>query len=314
MVEKIGTYGNDFLEGTDGDDMLRGVSGNDTLVGYLESDVQDPRTGGQNSVDGGAGGDGDDRVIGGTGEHMLLRPRTLDGGADNDQITLSGSSTTTGTAYGGNGNDNLSYVRGGKQGILRGGAGNDMPNAGYRATVTLDGGDDVGSSSSSYRSRSGEETMIFDDRTDNTFEFPVSRPILVDGEYTEGFYEVSPSRSPLHACTMDYTSIDGSADGCKDNLATSGTLTRGTGQSTPSVSVPVNGDTDIGPKDLLKAHFNAPAEVVANSVGSVELLNDGAGLVHASALGLYLVRRSKAAFCKFGNKKFALWQASFEGV
>lgn len=130
----------------------------------------------------------------------------------------------------------------------------------------------------------------------------MSRPILVDGEHTEGNYEVSPSRSPLHACTMDCTSTDGSDDWCRDNSAISGTLTRGTGQSTTSITVPVNGDTDIGPKDLLTADFNAPAEVVANSVGSVEVLNDGAGLLHASALSLYLVCNWTRSFASAGTR------------
>lgn len=102
MVEKIGTDGNDFLEGTSGDDRLCGLSGNDTRLGYLGHDSLDIVMGGQNSVDEGAG---DDRLTGGTCVDTLL------------------------------------------------GAENDMLNAGYRATVTLDGGDAVRRYSSSFRSR-----------------------------------------------------------------------------------------------------------------------------------------------------------------
>ena len=90
---RIGTSGNDVINGTPGRDIILGIGGHDTINGDDGDDVVcggdggDTITGGTgaDTVDGGAG---DDSIFGSDGND------TLDGGAQNDSIRGQGGTDT----------------------------------------------------------------------------------------------------------------------------------------------------------------------------------------------------------------------------
>ncbi|PTX55456.1 Calx-beta domain-containing protein [Litoreibacter ponti] len=86
-----GTSGDDIINGSSGDDIIDGAGGNDTLNGGS----------GNNAVSGGAG---DDELISST-----TATGTLDGGAENDTIRVTGS-FQNGTITGGSGTDSLFLI------------------------------------------------------------------------------------------------------------------------------------------------------------------------------------------------------------
>ncbi|WP_342116888.1 type I secretion C-terminal target domain-containing protein [Pseudoduganella sp. OTU4001] len=139
-ITRIGTAGDDRLEGTDLDDKLSGLSGSDTLNG---SKGNDTLTGGDepddvvgDHMDGGSGNDklyggaGMDYLIGGSGDDQLQGGSgndNLNGGEGNDRLE------------GGDGNDYVADYQGSN--VLLGGAGNDYLEAGGTGMQRLEGGD-----------------------------------------------------------------------------------------------------------------------------------------------------------------------------
>ncbi len=102
---RVGTVGNNVLNGTSGIDMLFGMDGNDTLNGYGGSDLLC----GGNGADTLNGGDGNDFLDGGAGDDLL------DGGSGKDALR------------GGYGND-----------TLIGGLGADFFSGGFGVDVAVD--------------------------------------------------------------------------------------------------------------------------------------------------------------------------------
>src|SRR5690606_2640647 len=88
---------------------------------------------------------------------------------------------------------------------------------------------------------------------------------------------------------------DGSAEAGEDYVATSGTLSFAAGQTKASVSVPVNGDTDIEPTELFTLDFTAPALVASTSIGSAEILDDDAGEPTVSVSGSSVTEGTSAS-------------------
>jgi len=112
---KVGTMGNDIIDGTNGRDVIHGLNGNDVIRGL----------GGNDTI---CGGEGNDRLIGGNGNDQLLGERgddDLRGSAGNDRLA------------GGDGNDRLKGHEGDDR--LIGGDGDDALR-GLLGKDTLDGG------------------------------------------------------------------------------------------------------------------------------------------------------------------------------
>jgi Ca2+-binding RTX toxin-like protein len=140
-----GEEGNDSISGGDGNDNLDGGSGNDTLIGGAGNDVLNvsatPGRGDTTDNDSASGGDGVDNLYGGNGND------TLRGDAGNDYLSFNGAWNGAYAALldGGADQDNLSVTYAGHSTVL-GGAGNDAINLYYGSTgVTVDGqdGDDL---------------------------------------------------------------------------------------------------------------------------------------------------------------------------
>jgi Ca2+-binding RTX toxin-like protein len=136
-----GEAGNDSLDGGDGNDNLDGGSGDDTLIGgagndYLNASAT-PGNGDATDNDTASGGEGNDNLYGGNGND------TLRGDAGNDYLSFSGTWNGAWAALldGGADNDNLSVTYAGHSTLL-GGAGNDTISLNYGSTgVTVDGQD-----------------------------------------------------------------------------------------------------------------------------------------------------------------------------
>lgn len=141
---------------------MRGLTGNNSIVGSFGDDIIDASTSnGMNTL---SGGDGNDLVIGGSGNN------TLDGGDGNDFL-ISGAGNDR--LYGGNGNDIL--IGGLGRNLLVGGLGQDIfvlqPGIVNNSHVIQDfnpaEGDLIGLASglsfgSLHTSLSGNNTLIFD--------------------------------------------------------------------------------------------------------------------------------------------------------
>ena len=121
--------------------------------------------------------------------------------------------------------------------------------------------------------------ILDDDGADNKLALYVSRPLLIEGDAgaAQAVFEVSLSRPAPEPFVVDYTTLDGSAVAGEDYVATSGTLSFAQGQTVASVSVPVNGDTEIEPTEGFTLDFTAPSIVAQTSVGAAEILDDDAG-------------------------------------
>lgn len=124
VVTRLGTGGNDVIDGTAGVDVIHGFDGNDLLRGFGQDDVI-------------CGGSGNDRIRGGYGDDRIL------GGNGDDRI-VAGSGADV--AAGGNGADWLEGNRGpdrldGQSGddVVRGGRGFDTLLGGRGADVVRGG-------------------------------------------------------------------------------------------------------------------------------------------------------------------------------
>ena len=104
----------------------------------------------------------------------------------------------------------------------------------------------------------GEETLratgwiLDDDGSGSNLALFVSDARIVEGDAgtKEAVFEVSLSRPSASSITLAYATSDGSATAGEDYTATSGSLTFDPGETTLSVAVPVNGDTDLEPSEL----------------------------------------------------------------
>ena len=81
---------------------------------------------------------------------------------------------------------------------------------------------------------------------------------------------------------MDYSTVDGSAVAGSDYQSTSGTLTFPYGQNTTTLTVPVNGDTQIEPDETFSLVLSNPIRcTIANGTGTGTIEDDdAAALVH----------------------------------
>lgn len=128
-----GTNGDDILVGTAGSDTLYGFAGNDTLQGLAGVDFLDGGLG-NDRLEGGSGNDtlvggaGDDQLYGGTGNDNLdggVGSDTLYGG-DGDDVLVDRVGAGTNLLYGGNGNDKINLlITTSDTGLADGGDGND---------------------------------------------------------------------------------------------------------------------------------------------------------------------------------------------
>ena len=137
-IERIGSEGDDLLEGGGGPDLLRGLGGADRLIGM----------GGDDTLEGGDGpdtlngGDGDDLIRGGETDadkrdviYAGSGDDSVDGGYGNDQIYGMDGNDTLAGGFGADtieGQDGDDVITGSAFGdIVFGNAGNDFVNGGF---------------------------------------------------------------------------------------------------------------------------------------------------------------------------------------
>jgi Ca2+-binding RTX toxin-like protein len=165
---RIGTGGDDVIDGTSADDWIYGISGNDTITGYGGDDVL-------------YGGDGNDMLSGQDGRDQLYGDAgndTIYGGADNDILAggagddliygddggdLLNGDDGADTLHGGNGDD---YLFAGSDAVgvvnlLYGEAGNDSLTGGDGEDL-LDGG----TGNDTLRGNDGADTLLGGDGND----------------------------------------------------------------------------------------------------------------------------------------------------
>src|SRR5262249_58519849 len=83
--------------------------------------------------------------------------------------------------------------------------------------------------------------------------------------------------------TVQYTPADGTATtGNNDYRATSGTMTFNPGQTSKTIAVTVNGDTNVEPDETFFVNLSNPTNAgLSNSQGVGTILNDDASLLIA---------------------------------
>ncbi len=129
----LGGAGNDTLIGGGGNDSLFGGADNDSIAGDAGNDLLDGGIGADRLL----GGDGDDRLIGGDGDDTigggigndviadLGGANSIDGGAGDDNVSITGAVTNQ-TVLGGDGNDVITVFNAtGSLNLIDGGTGND---------------------------------------------------------------------------------------------------------------------------------------------------------------------------------------------
>ena len=134
-----GSAGDDFLNGNLGNDVIASGGGNDRIFGEGGSDTITAVAASSTTsvtIDGGA--DNDSITVSGTGSSSVL------GDAGDDTITVAGVITSTNTIDGGAGNDAITSTNTGRDTIL-GGAGNDAitSSAGGNDLLNGNAGDDA---------------------------------------------------------------------------------------------------------------------------------------------------------------------------
>ncbi|MEL7465038.1 MAG: Hint domain-containing protein [Pseudomonadota bacterium] len=202
--ELFGGTGEDSIEGGDGDDLIEGGGDDDQLFGGEGADTID---GGAQSdeIFGGAGNDsitdtdGANTVEGGAGDDTIFitsgpQNQIVDGGDDDDLITVFNSAGANNTVDGGDGNDTIQT--GDSTDTIDGGAGDDSLDAGrgddvitggtgddvivgFEGADTIDGGDDDdtidgGAGSDSVTGGDGFDTFLVSSGDDVITDFNVA--------------------------------------------------------------------------------------------------------------------------------------------
>ena len=272
-----GGIGNDTLNGGDGNDNINGGAGADDLFGDEGNDILD-------------GGDGNDRLFGGDGNDQLFassgRDR-LEGGLGDDGYLIQNPFNTGGSQIEdeGGSNDTLSIqlqnvvldnLAPGQTGMMRLGnilvidlsqdgamGSNDLMIHNFFARRAL--------SISNANQLEGDAGLSNQFFTVTATTQPGSGFIEnvdgIDGEDILDFFETN--------LTVDYSTIDASAQAGSDYVATSGTLNFTPAQTFQQISVPIIGDIFIEPTEGYGVYLsNAINGALVDSLGNGVIQND----------------------------------------
>lgn len=125
-------------------------------------------------------------------------------------------------------------------------------------------------------------TLIGDDEDDDGGEEVVPNLSISDVSVVEGdegttyaSFDVSLSEPTTQAVTVNYATSDGNATAGEDYVATSGELTIAAGDTSATIAVAINGDTEFEPSEsfslLLSQASNA---VITDATGQATITND----------------------------------------
>ncbi len=271
--------GNDSLFAGNGDDAIQGGDGNDTLNG----------DGGTDTVDGGAG---DDSILGGELHD------SLNGGAGNDTINgQAGNDTIDGQAgddslLGGIGNDSLVGADG--DDFVNGNAGNDTISGNVGDDTILGGnGDDLldgNEGNDSVLGQAGNDTLSGSSGADllrggdgnDLINGGLPQLFINDVAVAEGNsgttnlqFTVTLSAASRTPVTVDFTTVNGSANTGSDFTANFGTLTFAVGVTTQTITISVISDTTVEADETLFVTLsNAVGADLLTAVGQGTIVND----------------------------------------
>ncbi|MDA0283477.1 MAG: trypsin-like serine protease [Planctomycetota bacterium] len=259
-----GGDGNDALNGADGNDTIRGGDGNDTVLAGGGDDVisggdGDDTLDGQDGADVINGDDGQDSILAGAGND------TANGGVGND------------TVFGEDGNDSL--FGGGDDDIISGDGGRvSQPgddtifgNSGDDVLVGGGGNDVIDGGAGNDRLDTGDQLLTISDTTVNS-----EGSLGLDGL---AVFTVTLSRPSALTVTVDVSTVNGTATAGLDYQALTTTLTFAPGVLTQTFTVQTLADTVAEVSESFFAVLtNAVNAVVADSVGSAMIFDDGDGV------------------------------------
>ena len=254
-----GMSGNDLIDGGDGNDSVLGGSHHDMITGGTGNDTLDGQ-GGHDVID---GNDGNDSVTGGSGNDSLR-------GSDGDD-TLNGSGGRD-TLFGGAGSDRM--FGGGGDDVFDGGDGNDTLN-GQGGNDTLDGG-------------LGDDRMDGGTGEDLLFELGFSAlptlaisdsPDVNEGDTgsTPATFMITLSFASASPVTVNFSTVDGSATVADGDYAgvTNQLITFAPGQTTQTITVPVNGDDVAEATEFFFGRLStATGATLFDPVGQVSIIDD----------------------------------------
>lgn len=273
-----GDSGDDVINGEDGFDSLLGGDGNDAILGGAENDTV-------------SGGDGDDTVSGNAGDDVITGEAgtdslsgddgadSLDGGDDNDSLNGGGGNDTV---FGQDGNDN---ILGGVGNDLLFGDSNDPTRLGTgNDTVLGQGGSDTlngGGGTDSLDGGIGNDLVQsgdFDSSTGIVITIANATNVVEgdSGTTTDAVFVVSLNRAASQIVTVQYTTADGSATtSSNDYSIAAGTLQFAPGQTTLSVSVPVNDDgLDEADENFFVLLSNSTVAVIGDTEAEAFIVDD----------------------------------------
>jgi Ca2+-binding RTX toxin-like protein len=147
----------------------------------------------------------------------------------------------------------------------------DEPDESFFVNLTVVSGDVV------LGDGQGEGTILDDD--------PLAGLTIGNSSVSEGSsgstsatLSVSLSAATEKTITVDYQTADGTAQAPSDYSEASGTLTFAPGQTTKSVIVSVNGDTEIEPNETFLVELTSPTNAtIEHGTGVVTIVNDDFG-------------------------------------
>lgn len=285
-----GMSGNDQIDGGTGDDSVLGGSHHDTISGGAGNDTLDGQ-GGHDVID---GNDGNDSVTGGSGNDSLR-------GSDGDD-TLNGKGGRD-SLFGGAGSDRM--FGGGGDDVFDGGDGNDTLQ-GQGGNDTLDGG-------------LGDDRMVGGTGEDLLFELGFSSlptlsisdsPDIDEGDTgsTLATFTITLSFTTTSIVTAVFSTVDGSATVADGDYSavTNVPLTFTPGQTTQTVTVPVNGDNVAEATEFFFGRLSAASgATLFDPVGQVSIIDDDATFrlvaTEFSSGDIYEIDRTTAAATLIGS-------------
>ncbi|CAN5133449.1 hypothetical protein BH11BAC6_BH11BAC6_01050 [soil metagenome] len=113
---------------------------------------------------------------------------------------------------------------------------------------------------------------------------------IADKSLTEGNTGTKPAKlkvtlssASTSTVTVNYTTVDSTATAGTDYVAKTGKLKFNPGQTSKTISILINGDTQVEPTEKIKVLLSVPVNAnIADNLGIVTIRNDDAGAIAAN--------------------------------